>query len=207
MSKKTRSKSVASRVAAAMRAANQRGSYSAALSAPPSPSAIAAAMRAANQRGQYGAAIATNALVAQLGAMTRGLAKKPRRKLTAAEKAARKRVLAAHKSSAARAARLPGKKKRRTAKKTAKKRPVSGGTTPRARAADHAASRRASAPRRSKVPTVTANSVINGAAKAALKKWLCEGARRSGCGAGGSRVVSGKGSFVRIRPARIMTAG
>ncbi len=157
---------------------------------------VAAAMRAANQRGQYGSAIATKALIEQLGkatlAMHSGRMKSPKRKLSKTEKAARARVLAAYRASAARAARLPGKKKRRTKKKTA------------SRAAAPAPARRRTS---KKVRTVTANQVIAAQAQAALKRWLCEGARRSGCGAGGSRVVTGKGSFVRIRPPRFMTAG
>lgn len=159
-----------------------------------SSSSVAAAMRSANQRGSYGSAIATKALVQQLGAMTRALGKpgkKKRRKLTKAEKAARKRVLSAHRASAARAARLPGKKKRRPVKKAA------------VRTASKPAARRSS----KRAPTVTAAQVINNATKAALKRWLCQGPRRSGCGAGGSRVVTGTGSFKRIRPMRFMTTG
>lgn len=164
---------------------------------------VGAAMRAANARGGYGSAISTKALIESLGKATLAMhGKKPKRKLSKAEKKARKRVLgarAAYASAAARAARL-GKKKRSKRSKVAKKK-----TTRRASPAP--AARRASAPRRKKVPTVTASSVINQAAKAALKRWLCEGARRSGCGAGGSRVITGKGSFVRIRPPRFMTSG
>lgn len=181
---------------------------------PSVPSSVAAAMRAANQRGSYGSSIAAKEMARAFGAMTLAMHKKPaekmrspKRKLSAAEKAARKRALAARRAyatAAARAARLPGKKKRKAAPKKSR-------VAPRKKVATRAVSRVAAAPKprraSKKVPTVTAASVINNAQKAALKRWLCEGARRSGCGAGGSRVVTGKGSFVRLRPPRFMTAG
>jgi hypothetical protein len=53
--------------------------------------------------------------------------------------------------------------------------------------------------------TVTADSIVKEAKQAELKRWLCEGPKRSGCGAGGTRVVSGKGSFTRLRPPKFMT--
>ena len=168
--------------------------------------AVARAYRSTLGGGSYGAAIAAKAtkaleeqMVKQLGAMTLGMHKKtPKRKLTKAEKKARARVLKAHKSSAARAARLPGQKRQGSTKKRrqgARKKTATRSTAPAAKKASR---------RKSKVPTVTADAVINNAAKKAMKKWLCEGARRSGCGAGGSRVVTGRGSFVRIRPPRFM---
>lgn len=161
------------------------------------PPNVAAAMRAANQRGSYGASIAAREIARQFGEATLALHRKPAKKkrasLSKAEKAARARVRAArasYASSAARAARLPGKKKRTSKKKVA-------------RASAPAQTRRQT----SKLPTTTADKVIADAAKKQLRRWLCEGARRSGCGAGGSRVISGKGSFVRIRPPRFMTTG
>lgn len=60
-------------------------------------------------------------------------------------------------------------------------------------------------PRAKKVPTVSAQAVVNQAQTAALKRWVCEGARRSGCGAGGTRVINAKGSFVRLRPFPALT--
>lgn len=169
--------------------------------------AVSAAYRSSLGGGNYGAAIANKALVAQLGAMTKamhtpvsGRMKSPKRQLSKAEKAARKRVRgarAAYASAAARAARLKGGRKRST---VAKKKAASRSAAP--------AARRAAAPRKPKVPTVTANQVVAAAAKAALRRWACEGPRRSGCGAGGSRVVNhpkGRASLVRIRPPRFMT--
>lgn len=123
--------------------------------------------------------------------------KKPRPKLTAAEKAARGRVLAAHRARAARAARLPGGKKPKKPKaktKTAPKR------TATAASAVKSAARRAG----KRVPTVTAAQAVARAQTAALKRWVCEGARRSGCGAGGSRVITATGKFKRLRPPRFM---
>lgn len=165
-------------------------------SSPPRvPASVAAAMRAANRGGQYGSAIATKAMIEELGAMTRGMYKKPaRHKLTKEEKKARARVLAAHRASAAGAARLGRRKKRSK-------------VAPRKKAASRAA---APAPQRrtsKKVRTVTADQAIKEAAQRSLRRWLCEGPRRSGCGAGGSRVITGKGSFKRLRPPRFMTAG
>jgi hypothetical protein len=46
--------------------------------------------------------------------------------------------------------------------------------------------------------TVTAAQVIKMAQKGALKKWLCSGVKRTGCGSSG-RVVAGKGRFSRVR--------
>lgn len=142
----------------------------------------------------------------QMAEMTLGMYKAPRRKLSKTERAARGRVLSAHRASAARAARLPGKTKRSKkspAKKTTARRTATRRAAP---SAARPAARRSS----KKVRTVTADAVIRAAADTAMKKWLCEGARRSGCGAGGSRVISGKGSFKRLRPARpsrFMTSG
>lgn len=163
------------------------------------PASVAAAMRAANRGGQYGAAIATKAMIEELGAMTRGMyapTRSPRRKLTKEEKKARARVLAAHRASAAGAARLGRRKKRSK-------------VAPRKKAAARKAAPPQSQRRTSKkkVRTVTADAVIRAAEQKALRRWLCEGPRRSGCGAGGSRVITGKGSFKRIRPHRLMTAG
>jgi hypothetical protein len=168
--------------------------------------AVAAAYRSTLGGGSYGKAIAAKAtkaleaqMVQQLGAMTLGMHQKsPKKKLSKAEKKARARVLRAHKSSAARAARLPGKKKRKKTSKRSKVAARKKTTTRRASPAPAAKK----APRRKKVATVTADAVIKAAAQKAAKRWLCEGARRSGCGAGGSRVVTGKGSFVRLRPPR-----
>jgi len=154
---------------------------------------VAAAMRAANQRGSYGSSIAAREMARAFGARTLDMyAKKPKPKLSKAEKAARARVRkarSAYATNAARAARLPGKR---------------AGKKVRHAATAPAAARK---PKKPKVPTVTAESVINKAQKNALVRYLCEGARRSGCGGGGSRVVTGKGSFERIRPPRFMTAG
>lgn len=172
--------------------------------------AVAAAYRTTLGGGNYGAAIAAkqaraieSKIAADFGAMTRAMyAKTPKAKRTPAEKAARKRVLSAHKSSAARAARLPGGKRSKTAPKAPKK----GG----AKAAVAAAARRATTPKKPKKPplkTVTADSVIKDATTKALTRWLCQGPRRSGCGAGGSRVITGQGRFIRIRPERAMTGG
>jgi hypothetical protein len=132
---------------------------------------------------------------------------KPKSKLSKAEKKARGRVLAAHRASAARAARLPGKKRKAKKKTRAAKRSK---VAPRKKTA----SRSASAPRAAKpskkpaskkgVKTMTADAVIKAAASGALKRWVCEGVRRSGCGAKGTRVVTAKGSFQRIRPPRFM---
>ncbi|HWO09983.1 MAG TPA: hypothetical protein VNN80_10905 [Polyangiaceae bacterium] len=150
----------------------------------PSEAAIGRALAAA-RGGAFGARRAPG---------TAGQMKSPKRKLTAAEKAARKRVKKAH-SAIARAARLPGKKKR-----SGKKRAPA--------AAARKATRRSS---RKKVATVSAAQVIAKAATAALKTWACRGPKRTGCGAGGTRVVSvGKlpvGGLRRIRPPRFMTAG
>lgn len=156
-----------------------------------------AAQLGALTRGMHPDPAAT-AMAAQLGVLTRGMYKKPKRKLTKQEKAARKRVRkarAAYASSAARAARLPGKKKRSR-------------VAPRKKTS----TRRASAPSakrtsKKKVRSVTANQVIANATRKALQTWLCRGPRRSGCGSGGTRVVSGSGTFKRIRPMRFMTAG
>jgi len=163
--------------------------------------AVAAAYRSSLTGGSYGAAIAAKAdalaAASPYGSIMASMMtpyKKPRPKLTAAEKAARKRVRAAH-GSMARAARLPGKKKRTTKKKTA-----SRAAAPQAR--------NTSMPKKPKTPklrTLSADAVIKGAASAALKKWACEGPRRSGCGSGGTRVVnhgSGKDKLIRIRPLR-----
>lgn len=161
------------------------------------PASVAAAMRAANRGGQYGAAIATKAMIEELGAMTRGMYKKPaRHKLTKEEKKARSRVLAAHRASAAGAARLGRRKK---PSKVAPRKKTSSRP-----AAPPQSQRRTS---KKKVRTVTADAVIRAAEQKALRRWLCEGPRRSGCGAGGSRVITGRGSFKRIRPHRLMTAG
>lgn len=147
--------------------------------------AFAAAMNRPSERAigaAFGAAMAA-------GFNSSGKMKSPKRKLSAAEKAARKRVQSAIRSSAARAARLPGKKRRSSGKKTRSTAP---------------ATRRAS----SKKPrTVSASQVIAAAATKALKTWACQGPRRSGCGSGTARVVNAKGSFVRIRPPRVMTSG
>lgn len=173
--------------------------------------AVAAAYRSSLGGGNYGAAIAAKAakemeakIAKQMGEMTLAMHKKsPTRKLSKAEKKARARVLSAHRASAARAARLPGKKRRKKAGKRSKVAPRKK-TATRTASAPRAAKKRSS---KKKVRSVTADAVVKAAALAAKKRWLCEGARRSGCGAGGSRVVTGSGSFKRIRPPRFMSAG
>lgn len=120
-------------------------------------------------------------------AMAAGM-KKGRKTLTASEKKAIAAVKKAITSGAvAKAARLPGKRKR-----AGKKR------------APAAAARRASKPRSKKPATTTAASVLATAQRKALQQWVCEGVRRSGCGAGGTRVVTRSGSFVRLRPPRLL---
>lgn len=172
-------------------------------------SAIAkkAALAAERALGQaFGAAMARpgaeRALGQAFGAAMSGAGKKaenmrsPRRKLSRAEKAARARVKGLY-AKMGRAARLPGGKKRsKVGKKKATRRTAAPVQARQARRAG-----------KKKVATVTADSVIKAAAQKAMQRWLCEGARRSGCGAGGSRVVTGKGSFKRIRPPRFMTGG
>src|SRR5262245_57700350 len=164
-------------------------------------SSVSRAYQSSLRGGNYGPAIATKAardaeraLGAAFGAsMAAGFSKK-KHTLSKAEKTARKRVRAAIASVAGKAARLKGKKRSKVAPK--KKRRTSS--------AAPASKKRAS---KKRVPTVTANSVIAAAEKKALRRWVCEGARRSGCGAGGSRVITAKGSFVRLRPPRFMTSG
>ena len=171
-------------VANAYKASLGRGSYSG------QPAIVAATKRIESELNA--------AALDALGGVVMSRAKKPRRKLTAAEKKARARVLSAHRASAARAARLPGK---RRSKKTSKRSKV----TSRSAAAPRTSKK--TTRRASKTRTVTAAQVVAAAAQKALRRWACEGPRRSGCGAGGSRVVTAKGSFKRLRPLRVMTAG
>ena len=172
-------------VANAYKASLGRGSYSG------QPAIVAATKRIESELNA--------AALDALGGVVMSRAKKPRRKLTAAEKKARARGLSAHRASAARAARLPGKKRR--TKKTSKRSKV----TSRSAAAPRTSKK--TTRRASKTRTVTAAQVVAAAAQKALRRWACEGPRRSGCGAGGSRVVTAKGSFKRLRPLRVMTAG
>jgi hypothetical protein len=58
--------------------------------------------------------------------------------------------------------------------------------------------RKKTGPKHKKVQTVTAAQVISMAKKGALQRWLCQGRARTGCGSSG-RVVSGRGSFRRVR--------
>lgn len=186
-------KKAARQVAAAYKSSLKHTGYGAAI-------AEKASREAERKLGAaFGAAMAKSApserdLGASFGAaMAKG--RSPRKPLTTAEKKARARVLKAHKANASRAARLPGGKKGKKGKtgKTAGKKPSKKPTT-----------RPTS---KKNLPTVTANQVLAAASTNALKRWACEGARRSGCGAGGSRVVTATGTFKRLRPPRFMTGG
>lgn len=187
------------KVAKAYSSSLRGGSYGGAIA----KKAAAAAERALGQA--FGAAMAKpgieRALGQAFGAAMSGAGKKaenfksPRRRLSKAEKAARARVKGLY-AKMGRTARLSGGKKR---SKVGKKKTTRRSTAP-------IQARQTRRPSK-KVANVTAESVIKNAAQAAMKRWLCEGARRSGCGAGGSRVVTGKGSFKRIRPPRFMTGG
>lgn len=56
-----------------------------------------------------------------------------------------------------------------------------------------------------KETVVTAEQVVKAAVDADLKRWLCQGPKRTGCGSTG-RVTSGKGTFVRLRPPKFLKA-
>lgn len=188
------SKKASKRVAAAYRTSVKGGNYGAAIAAKQAQAAeramgaaFGAAMAAAPRKSEaeYGRAWGA----AKGGKFGSGFGKRAKHALSSAEKKARAAVKAAI-TNVARAARLPGKGKGKVKGKRA--------------AAAAPASRR----RTSKVPTVTAQQVLKQAESKALKRWACEGARRSGCGAGGSRVVNHpRGGLVRIRPPRVLSAG
>jgi hypothetical protein len=179
--------------------------------------AVASAYKASLTAGNYANSPSVKAVAlrmerdmneAALDALGGVVMRRPKKRwsLNKSEKSARKRVRAAYfGTNPARSARLGVKKKRSGKKKASKK-------TRGASAAVKAAARRASSPKPPKKPkkptlkNVTADGIIKAAALAATQRWLCEGKRRSGCGAGGSRVVTGKGSFVRIRPPRLISA-
>lgn len=186
--------------------------------------AIADAYRSSSGGGDYSAAIArraesasNDAIAKQLAAMTLGMHKKPaekmrspKRKLSKAEKAAKKRVQNAIRKSAAKSARLePKRRKKKIGKKKSSTSKKSKVVRKSAASIVKAAAAKTSKKRSTKkVRTVTADAAIKQAATTALKRWLCEGPKRTGCGRGGTRVkaASYKGpvSFTRLRPMRFM---
>lgn len=90
-----------------------------------------------------------------------------KKKVSAAQRAARARFAAASRARGGKV-RKAGKKRRTTKAKPAR-RPAA----------------RKTSKRKSKVTTVTAAQVIKMAQKGSLKKWLCGGVKRTGCGSTG----------------------
>lgn len=172
-----------------------------------SPS-VAAAHTGMRKLGSYAEKIQNKAMIEALGRMTLGMyaGKSPEAALTPAERAVQKRVLGTLGIGAARAARLPRTSTKAPAKKPAAKKPAPKRTA--TVAAVKAAAAKKAPPAKKGARMVTAEQVVKDAATSQLKRWLCEGRVRSGCGRGGTRVITGQGKFYRLRgPSRFMSGG
>lgn len=165
-------------------------------------SAIKTAYTSNLRGGDYSAAIARRATSSQNDAIARQLAAMTKGMYGSKAKKAAKEVVLAASGGAANISLAPKKKRSSSKKRTSAGRGAGafeiyssrfGGKKPKSKS-------------KSKVKTASYASVLKNAQTTALKQWVCEGKRRSGCGAGGTRVVPFKGqaNFVRLRAPRFM---